>query len=199
MTNTINGKTYIGQSVNIERRLQQYRTSLTGNRIIDKAIRKYGWVNFKFEVVHVCHELNESELNLLELRYIRENTSDYNVTHTKRNTKNPVANSGSSDHLTKGKTVKKNHDSDILKKWRKELGRLRIQKSAFIRNNCDRVGMDWIEYKVLKWEELGHLGEVELDERMREIEEHVFDPNLSPLDNLRVVFREKITPRYHNI
>lgn len=57
ITNTVNGKRYIGQSVDIARRWQQHvRTAETGKgmSVVHKAMREYGLQNFKFDVVLFC-------------------------------------------------------------------------------------------------------------------------------------------------
>lgn len=59
--NKISGKTYVGQSNNIERRFVEHKYK-TGTAI-DNAIQKYGADNFSFEVLEECtlEELNEKE------------------------------------------------------------------------------------------------------------------------------------------
>lgn len=79
ITNSINGKIYIGQSVNIEKRKQCHKGAYN-NSCISKAIRKYGFDNFKYEIVVVCPK---QYLNMFETLYIKQlNTvvpSGYNV------------------------------------------------------------------------------------------------------------------------
>jgi group I intron endonuclease len=53
ITNLINGKIYIGRSVNLKSRKSKHKTSIT-KTIISKAIQKYGHDNFKFEVIEYC-------------------------------------------------------------------------------------------------------------------------------------------------
>lgn len=63
ITNILNGKSYIGKSVNILNRWRQHR-SLVNTMPIDLAIHKYGKENFNFEVLEECkkEELNEKEI-----------------------------------------------------------------------------------------------------------------------------------------
>lgn len=67
-TNKINGKSYIGQSINIEKRQAQhlYDANYRPERAtgIDLAIRKYGIENFDFEILELCNieELDEKEI-----------------------------------------------------------------------------------------------------------------------------------------
>lgn len=67
ITNKLNGKAYIGQSVNIERRFKEH-CSKTG-LVIEAAIAKYGTDNFTFEVLEECPKelLNEREVYYIEL------------------------------------------------------------------------------------------------------------------------------------
>ena len=68
-TNKINNKVYIGQSVNIERRVLEHnnRAFTNGNNdfnsLLSRALRKYGLDNFIIEVIEECsiEELNEKE------------------------------------------------------------------------------------------------------------------------------------------
>lgn len=57
VTNKINGKIYIGQSVDIERRWNQHRYG-KGNIILANAIKKYGIDNFSFEILEQIECIN---------------------------------------------------------------------------------------------------------------------------------------------
>lgn len=62
ITNLINGKIYIGQSVHIERRWQEHCQPSTKS-MISNAIKKYGKENFSFQIIEECpiEKLNEKE------------------------------------------------------------------------------------------------------------------------------------------
>ncbi len=76
LTNKINGKIYIGKSVNLYNRIKQHRSykkQLLNKQYIHKAIIKYGTENFDVEILHyydVCS--NNSELIALETAFIDE-------------------------------------------------------------------------------------------------------------------------------
>jgi len=53
IVNNVNGKTYVGSSVNIERRWSQHRT-IERKTIIHYAIKKYGEINFEFSILEYC-------------------------------------------------------------------------------------------------------------------------------------------------
>jgi predicted GIY-YIG superfamily endonuclease len=56
--NLINGKKYIGQSVNPNYRFSQHKF---GDSAISKAIKKYGESNFSFEILEWTEDYNERE------------------------------------------------------------------------------------------------------------------------------------------
>lgn len=77
ITNKINGKIYIGQSQNCERRFKEhcYPNRFKNGYPIDVAIHKYGKENFSFEIIEEC---KKEELNLKEtywIQYYQSNTS----------------------------------------------------------------------------------------------------------------------------
>ena len=76
ITNLINQKSYIGQSVDIERRWKDHRKRVqTGDNVLYRAIRKYGIDNFSFEVIQEC---SPKELNELERYYVNLYDTYYN-------------------------------------------------------------------------------------------------------------------------
>lgn len=81
ITNLVNGKAYIGLSINIERRwLRHKHTAFNPNYPcyeypLYKAIRKYGIDNFSFEIVEEC---DSSELSEKEIYYISLYDTYYN-------------------------------------------------------------------------------------------------------------------------
>lgn len=66
-TNKINGKVYIGQSVNIERRYYDHLKRDDSKNYFHRAIKKYGKDNFLFEILE---EYSEENLNDREKYYI---------------------------------------------------------------------------------------------------------------------------------
>ena len=64
ITNRVNNKQYIGQSVNIYYRWKQYKYNYkTGNSLLYKDMQQYGFENFEFKIIEKCHVslLNEKE------------------------------------------------------------------------------------------------------------------------------------------
>lgn len=82
ITNKINGKIYIGQSINIEQRWLKHKFKYEDPKgYFHKAVRKYGTESFIFEIVVECPK---EHLNLFEIVFIRElntmNPNGYNLT-----------------------------------------------------------------------------------------------------------------------
>lgn len=70
--NKINGKKYIGQAVNLERRLREHEYYLELGRdkcaALQRAVNKYGRENFSVYVIEYCEP---EVLNALEIHYIK--------------------------------------------------------------------------------------------------------------------------------
>ena len=68
ITHKETGKTYIGQSTNIEKRFKQHINQKNmKTSYIDRSINRYGASSFEFNILYEC---NESELNLEEIKFI---------------------------------------------------------------------------------------------------------------------------------
>lgn len=88
ITNKLNNKVYIGQSVNISYRWTAHRcrpfnkNSNQYNNPLYKAIRKYGIENFQFEVLEEClkSELNDKEKYYISLFKSTDPKKGYNLT-----------------------------------------------------------------------------------------------------------------------
>ena len=84
ITNTINGKVYIGQTIQpLAKRWKQHKRNARGNETysIHRAIAKYGEENFTIECLCNC---SIEELDMLEKKYIKDYNSyscGYNETH----------------------------------------------------------------------------------------------------------------------
>lgn len=79
ITNTINSKIYIGQTIKkLSERIHGHLADVKRNRNtkIARAIRKYGFENFNFEVID--YALFQEQLNELEKKYIKLFNSNTN-------------------------------------------------------------------------------------------------------------------------
>lgn len=66
LTNTINDKQYVGQSVHLTTRLNQHRHGY-GHFFLQRAIKKYGWEAFALKTIEVADE----KLDEMEKTYIK--------------------------------------------------------------------------------------------------------------------------------
>lgn len=81
-TNLLNNKTYVGSSINLGNRFRDYfkisYLMYGGNKnmIISKALQKYGYSNFKLEILEYC---NEDNLRNREQHYLDLLQPEYNI------------------------------------------------------------------------------------------------------------------------
>ena len=86
ITNLINGKCYIGQSINIEKRWKDHQIVATNpndngyNYPLYKAIRKYGQENFSWEVIEECDQNLLDEREVFWISYYDSYNNGYNQT-----------------------------------------------------------------------------------------------------------------------
>ena len=86
ITNLINEKVYIGQSVDINYRFNNHKSesfnpkSNAYNTAIHRAIRKYGVENFSFEVIEECTKELLSEREIYWIAYYNSYGNGYNLT-----------------------------------------------------------------------------------------------------------------------
>lgn len=78
-TNKINGKAYIGQTVNEKTRKQDHIKGKY-NSVIHKAIKKYGLENFDYEVLEKIEESKLSEREIYWIKYFDTYNNGYNLT-----------------------------------------------------------------------------------------------------------------------
>lgn len=79
LTNTNNGKRYVGFTTNLSKRLLGHKNRAdahTHNFILSNAIRKHGWESFKLEILAECDDPLYAK-EILEPRFIREYETYY--------------------------------------------------------------------------------------------------------------------------
>ncbi len=87
-TNIVNKKCYIGQTIkSLQERMSNHRSAskhYRGNQYIHRAIRKYGWNNFTWEVIDdTCYlqtELDEMEHHYIKQFHSHASEDGYNLT-----------------------------------------------------------------------------------------------------------------------
>lgn len=85
ITNTINGKSYIGQTIqNVKERFYQHCATKCSqailNMVIHKAINKYGKSNFTIEVIEEVESTNLNDREKYWIRYYDSYNNGYNST-----------------------------------------------------------------------------------------------------------------------
>lgn len=116
-TNLLNNKTYVGSSINLGNRFRDYfkisylMSGGNKNMIISKALLKYGYSNFKLEILEYC---NEDNLRNREQHYLDLLQPEYNILK--------IA----------GSSLGFKHNEESLSKLRLHLSELNFQKGIKI-------------------------------------------------------------------
>ncbi len=85
ITNNVNGKRYVGQSVNTTHRIWEHKrklkTRIHANEHLQRAWNKYGEGAFSFEVIETCdkEELDEKERYYIKEFGTQDRTKGYNI------------------------------------------------------------------------------------------------------------------------
>lgn len=86
IVNTVNGKTYIGSSANIQHRWQDHRRDLRGGRhhssILQRAWNKYGESVFEFQIMEIVKDrkqLLDVEQRWIDFLHTAQHDTGYNV------------------------------------------------------------------------------------------------------------------------
>jgi group I intron endonuclease len=85
ITNTINGKCYIGSAVDLDRRKKEHFRGHRTNKVLKQAMKKYGKENFTFEVLEECttrEMLSLEQLNIDLHRVVKGWNQLYNIAPT---------------------------------------------------------------------------------------------------------------------
>lgn len=144
ITNKLNGKCYIGQSINIKKRLENHKCCNGDlNFPLYKAIKEYGKDNFIYEILEQC---TKEELNNKELYYIHKfNTvkDGYNPTDI---TDNPfyhkeiqikALKNMKISHQTKEHKEKQSHITKKL--WEKESYRNKVTTAINSKESIEKI------------------------------------------------------------
>ena len=146
LTNTINGKKYIGKTVEFKNRMRSHKNS-KDECYIHRAIQKYGWNKFKVE--KIIDNVPEEDLNNLEISYIAvENTKvPYGMNLTD-------GGEGVSGFVPSAKTREKHRQNMKLRMSKRT--REEIERVSYLRwRNRKHFGSISFEKKYKKWKALG--------------------------------------------
>ena len=118
VTNKINGKVYIGQSVDIGRRWREHMTA-KDDIYFHKAIQKYGVENFEWEVIEQCKKKDLDEREIYWIEYYDSFNKGYNCT------KGGDGNSGEGNPNWKGGV---SSDEDYYRQYSKQYYQVNKEK-----------------------------------------------------------------------
>ena len=81
ITNLINQKVYIGQSINIQQRWEEHKYYSSNEKtLLQKAFKKYGIDNFNFEVIEECDIKDLDDKEIYWIKYYDSFKNGYNLT-----------------------------------------------------------------------------------------------------------------------
>ena len=131
VTNKINGKVYIGQSVDIGRRWRQHMTA-EDDIYFHKAIQKYGVENFEWEVIEQCKKKDLDEREIYWIEYYDSFNKGYNCTRGGDGV------SGGEDHPRWKGGV--SSDEDYCRQYSKQYYQVnKEQKKQYYEENKDKI------------------------------------------------------------
>ena len=144
--NKINGKCYIGQTVQpLEKRIRRHQRE-SGCHVIYRAIQKYGIENFIVSVLAIATSVEE--LNKLEIDLIKENKSlipnGYNLTTGGKGSGSHIVTPEVREKIRKGLMGNTNNSgnkhSDKTKKQQSESRKLLLKSTDFEIPRGERIG-----------------------------------------------------------
>jgi group I intron endonuclease len=117
-TNLTNGKSYIGSSVSLSRRLAQYYnlnllTKFRQNSLIHKAILKYGYSRFKLDILEHC---DRKDVIKREQYYMDTFKPEYNILKFAGSAIGFVHSSEAIEKI-RMKSIGRKHTIETLAKW----------------------------------------------------------------------------------
>lgn len=161
ITNMINGKSYIGQSVDIHRRwrMEIADSNNVNNHSYDyplmKAFRKYGIDNFKFEIIEECNneELNQRETYWIDYfdtffhGYNQTLGGDTTIRQPKENVIGVISDLINTKMLHKDIASKWNMSTEMVQgintgRYWKHNADYPLQKKQIIKSYCEKCGKE---------------------------------------------------------
>lgn len=153
ITNVVNRKIYIGQTVtplSIRKSGHKHETLKRNDKCaIHKAMRKYGFENFTFEIIDICttrEELNKSEIYWIKELDSRNQKKGYNLTK-----------GGDAPPVMIGKD---NPSYGVKKPWLVELNKARRIHPKRIKKTREEINKSISESQKIAWKEGKHSSEL---------------------------------------
>lgn len=163
ITNKLNNKCYIGQSIHIQKRFEEHIKSEL-NLPLYKAFKKYGIDNFLFEVVEECkkEELNDKEVYYIKFFHSCIDEWGYNLTYGGDGNSAGVSNITRKKISESRKGIKNPMFGKPLSK--KSLAKRSITYKNTLKNMTKEQKQKWIENN-----RKGHLGQKISEEQKEKI------------------------------
>lgn len=203
-TNLVNGKSYIGQSVNLEERHKAHKRNYINpkhpayNSIFYRALRKYGFENFDYQILAQSDKYTIEELNELEIYYIKHYQSyqcGYNM--------NPGGNNTGSNYFINFNTVLlikedlKNNRNLTLTDIAKKFGLSSISIVSRINSGLSYKSVGNYEYPIRKHEEIKTVWQGENNSKAIFSNEEVLNIRIAfqdlDLNTLYLKYKDKIS------
>ena len=163
VTNKINGKVYIGQSVDIGRRWREHMTT-KDDIYFHKAIQKYGVENFEWEVIERCKKKDLDAREIYWIEYYDSFNKGYNCT------KGGDGNSGEGNPNWKGGI---SLDPEYSKQWyeaNKE--KMKEYYEEYYEANKEELKEKQKEYYEVNKEKKKEYNEVNKEKRKQQMKEY---------------------------
>ena len=146
ITNKINGKCYIGQSINIEQRLKDHR-NCKANKPLYRAFKKYGIENFDFEVLEECskEELNEKEIYYIAFYNSTTDGNGYNLEHGGEFKDIILCEEAKKKQVENYKLTIQNMPKEDFKEWHKKIG-AKHKGKTISKEQRDKISKSLKEY-----------------------------------------------------
>lgn len=204
--NTINGKFYIGSTINFWIRYKQHKNSLNSRShhsiFLQRAIDKYGMNNFQFHILEVClsENLLNKEQNYLKTLCSSNRNIGYNIEgDVQRRSEETIAKiiftrkkNGNSEKFKKhlevfcknrlGSTISQQQKDAIVKKAKGRKWTVEHRRNNDISRQKPIVSFDWLGYPIEQFDSLKQCA----------IAHRVTSATLSPIVRNRLFWREKV-------
>lgn len=196
-------KTYIGQAVNLEERLKDYKNyNCKVQRLIYNSLKKYGHENHIFEIL-IEGEFSLIELNILEDKYIKEHNSfrGWNKKGLNLTTGGDVYKRDNSSKLLISESLKKyhkeiGHSEETRKKIAESLTGKKQSQEA-INKRADSNRKFWTEKDLQT--EFSKVGRQRKKENSKELRNQVDIRNQEIIQLLKDGIEQKLIAKRYNL
>ena len=190
VTNKVNGKVYIGQSIDIGRRWRQHMTA-EDDIYFHKAIQKYGVDNFIWEVIEKCKKSELDERESYWIEYYDSYNKGYNCTKgggcTGSGEDNPNWKGGISLDPEYSKQWYETNKEKIKEYYETKKEKIKEYNKQYRESNKEKIR----EYNKEKMKEYREANK----EKIREYSKEYYEANKEKAKEYREANKEKIKQR----